>query len=84
MVLDFTFGLGLDVGKLPPDTDNEIDDDTRSITDKQVTTQGTEKQTEDAANNDDPRETEEAVYINEDNNQLDSTERIVQNIEPTG
>ena len=44
MTLDFKFGLGLYVGDLLPDPDNDVDDDTRAITVEGVTAQDNEKQ----------------------------------------
>ena len=44
MTLDLKFGLGLYVGDLLPDPNNEVDDDTRAITVEVLTAQDNEKQ----------------------------------------
>ena len=82
--LDLIFGLGLEFKDLPPNPDNEVNNDTRDPTFKGISERDTEQQMEYATNNDNPRETEEAYYIDEDNNHFDSKDRIVPGTESMG
>ena len=61
--LELIFGLGLEVGDLLPNPDNEIDDETRAPTVKVVAAHDTEQHMEDAANDHNPCNAEEAYYI---------------------
>ena len=78
MALDFKFVLGVGVrDPPPPDPENEVDNDTRSPNVEGISAQETVQHMEDTANYDNPFKTEEADYIDKDDNQLDSTDGVV-------
>ena len=54
--LHFKLSLGLEVGDLPPDPDNEVDNENRDPTVEVVAAQYTEQQMKDATNDDNPHE----------------------------
>ena len=85
--LDFTFGLGIAVGDIPNDPDNAFNNEIGAPIVKGVSEQDGEQHMEDDnndANNDDSRETDEADYIDDGDNQFSNTYEGVLTTEPTG
>ena len=68
--LEFKFDLGVWVVDLPPNPDNEVKDETRSLTVKVVSAKDTEQHMEDTANGNEPCKKEESDYIDEYDNKL--------------
>ena len=85
--LNFTFGLGVLVGDLPRDPENEFNNDTRSPIVRGVAEQDVEKQTEYNDDDDDTndwysRDTDEANCIGDDDNQIENADGGVPQEEP--